>query len=75
MKLKSVYLILWSVKFVVSEVGKSKSISLMDLENSIFDQCVLCNADTIENSIQNYNLSSLYNGKLAPFKLASCYYD
>ena len=64
MKLRSVYFILWSVKLVVSEVGKSKSISLIDLDNSVFDQCVLCNTDTIENSIKHYNLSSLYNGKL-----------
>ena len=64
MKLRSVYLILWSVKFVVSEVGKLNSMSSMDLENSVFDQCVLCNKGTIENSIKYYNLSSSYNGKL-----------
>lgn len=65
MKLELIVLIFWSVKFVFGEINQSHfTTSLLDVQKSVFDECLLCNAKTVQKSIGSYNLSSIFEGKL-----------
>ena len=64
MKLELIVLIFWSVKLVFGEINQSYFMtSLLDVQKSVLDECLLCNAKTVKNAIIYYNLSSTYKGK------------
>ena len=66
MKLKLLYFVLWSVKIVAGENRDSINLanSLTEIGKSEVDECLLCNKDTIGNSINYFNISYKYSGKL-----------
>ena len=64
MKLGLVVIIFCSVKLVVGGINRSHLMtSLLDVQKSVLDECLLCNATTVEHAIRSYNLSSIYKGK------------
>ena len=64
MKLELIIVIFWSVKLVFGEINQSHLMtSVLEAQKSVLDECLLCNAKTVEESIKSYNLSSIYKGK------------